>query len=223
LVVEPWLERQADFSLQLEMTAKGLDLLGYTGLDNDWKGHYQGNWAALGFRRKPEIDLTRFFPEVPDIAHRVQVLYDRILQLLEDELRQMNYFGPVGIDAFVYATAEGKSRLKPIVEINPRYTMGRLTIELMRNVAPGSSGIFRLINRRTLRRDGFVDFKSWAQSFAKRFPICLEGDPVPKIREGGVCLTDPEQASVCTAVFLATRTPTRFSALSPASGREVLD
>ena len=39
LVVEPWLEREQDFSVQLEMTADGLKLCGYTGLLNDANGH----------------------------------------------------------------------------------------------------------------------------------------------------------------------------------------
>ena len=35
VVVEPWLERVLDFSVQLEMSAAGLKLCGYTGLVND--------------------------------------------------------------------------------------------------------------------------------------------------------------------------------------------
>ncbi len=38
LVVEPWLERVLDFSVQLEMSDDGLKLCGYTGLINDAKG-----------------------------------------------------------------------------------------------------------------------------------------------------------------------------------------
>jgi uncharacterized ferritin-like protein (DUF455 family) len=45
LVVEPWLEREADFSVQLEMSPDGLKLCGYTGLLNDARGQYQSNWA----------------------------------------------------------------------------------------------------------------------------------------------------------------------------------
>ena len=53
LVVEPWLERVLDFSVQLEMTDDGLKLCGYTGLINDAKGQFQGNSAA------PKLRLSR--------------------------------------------------------------------------------------------------------------------------------------------------------------------
>ena len=37
--------------------------------------------------------------------------------------------------------ADGRCRLKPIVEINPRFTMGRVTLEILRQAAPGCSGL----------------------------------------------------------------------------------
>jgi len=201
LVFEPWLERKLDFSVQLEMQKSGLTLVGFAGLSNDWKGQYEGNWAGPGFRRRICFDLPQLFPNELDISGQVREFYGHIILELQGELNKLGYLGPVGIDAFVYQTMEGNYRLKPVVEINPRYTMGRLTIELMKHVAPGSSGFFRLINGKSIKRDGFVDFGRWAQVLCKRLPVRLEGEPVPKIREGSVCLTDPEHAQVCLAVF----------------------
>ena len=68
------------------------------------------------------------------------------------------------------ATPEGKCRLKPIVEINPRYTMGRVTVELMKHVAPGSRGLFRLVNHSMLRAEGFEDFAAYARALNERLP-----------------------------------------------------
>lgn len=201
VVVEPWLERQADFSVQLEMTLSGLKLVGYTGLLNDSKGQFRGNWARPGFTRRVCFDLRRLFPEIPDISRQVLGLYSEIIVILEEELRKVGFTGPLGIDAFVYRTSEGECRLKPIVEINPRFTMGRLTLELMRNVAPGRAGTLRLINRRTVKSDGFDDFVSWARAASERGRLRLEGEPVPKVTEGIVCLNDPERAQVCLAIF----------------------
>jgi hypothetical protein len=121
--------------------------------------------------------------------------------MLGGELQKAGYVGPVSIDAFVYRTPEGNCRLKPIVEINPRYTMGRLTAELMKQTCPGSHGLFRLVNLATARAEGFEDFVSCARSLSARFPLRLEGQPVPKIHEGALCLNDPAQAQVCLAVF----------------------
>lgn len=52
VVVEPWMEREVDFSVQLEMTHEGLRLCGYTGLINDARGQFQGNTAAPGYAKK---------------------------------------------------------------------------------------------------------------------------------------------------------------------------
>jgi hypothetical protein len=207
LVVEPWLERELDFSVQLEMFDDGLKLCGYTGLLNDAKGQYQGNVALPGHQKKIPANLIALFPEPPDIAQRFHALYADIFAVLEEELRRANYLGPVGIDAFAYRDAEGKCRLKPIVEINPRYTMGRVTVELMKHVAPGSRGEFRLVNLKQIVAEGFADFSSCARSLNEKFPIQLKGEPSPRISEGAICLNDPAQAQVCLAIFQVNHAP----------------
>jgi uncharacterized ferritin-like protein (DUF455 family) len=201
LVVEPWLERELDFSVQLEMSDDGLKLCGYTGLINDARGQFQANVALPGHQKKIPVNLIALFPEPPDIAQRFHALYAEIFSLLEEELRRVNYLGPVGIDAFAYRAADGKIRLKPIVEINPRYTMGRVTVELMKHVAPGSRGLFKLVSRKQVFAEGFADFSTYACSLSDRFPIRLKGEPSPRISKGAICMNDPAQAQVCLAVL----------------------
>jgi hypothetical protein len=201
LVIEPWLERELDFSVQLEMGPRGLKLCGYTGLINDRKGQFQANWAAANYDRRLPGNVAALFREPTDISNRLQRLYDDILSLLEAELQSAGFVGPVGIDALVYRTPQGDCRLKPVVEINPRCTMGRLTLELMKRTCPGSCGLFRLVSRAQAREEGFVDFAGYAGSLSQRFPLRLEGEPVHKIREGALCLNDPTEAQMCLATF----------------------
>ncbi len=201
LVVEPWLERALDYSVQLEMTEEGIKLCGYTGLINDARGQYQANVALPGHQKKIPADLIALFPEPPDIAQRMHALHVDVFALLGEELRRADYFGPVGIDAFAYRDAAGMIRLKPVVEINPRYTMGRMAVELMKHVAPGSRGRFRLVSRKQALGEGFVDFMSYARSLSERFPIHLKGSPAPRINDGTLCLNDPAVAAVCLATF----------------------
>jgi hypothetical protein len=92
-----------------------------------------------------------------------------------------------------------------VVEINPRYTFGRLTLELMRHACPGSHGRFELVNLTAVRKAGFPGFHEFAADLASRHPIRLEGDPVPRLREGAICLNDPETAETCLAVFRLSR------------------
>ena len=135
------------------------------------------------------------------MAARRQRLYGGIFCMLEAELHRVGFVGPVSIDAFVYRTPQGECRLKPVVEINPRYTMGRLTVELMKHACPGTCGRFRLVSRAQARAEGFADLCGYARSLAERFPLRLERGRAPKIRQGALCLNDPTQAKVCLATF----------------------
>ena len=205
LIVEPWLEREIDFSAQLEMSSHGLKLCGYTGLVNDRKGQFQANWAAPNHRQRIPNRVITLFDDPRDIAVQLHKLFNEIIELLGAELRHADYIGPVGIDAFAYRTPQNECRLKPIVEINPRYTMGRVTVELMKQACPGSFGLFRLVNRSAVRAEGSADFPDYAVSLTQRFPLRLEGEPAPRIREGVLCLNDPERAQVCVATFHVSR------------------
>jgi uncharacterized ferritin-like protein (DUF455 family) len=216
LVVEPWLERELDFSIQLEMSAQGLKLCGFTGLLNDAKGQFQGNFAESHHHKRIPARVISRFPEAADTSGRLLRFYEEIFARLKAELRAVNFVGPVGIDAFVYRDATGVTRLKPVVEINPRYTMGRVLVELMKQTSQGSCGTFRLVNHATLRAEGFENFHGYARSLAENFPLQLEGEPFSKIREGALCLNDPAQAQVCLAVFQVGRTP---DALTPPASR----
>jgi hypothetical protein len=206
LVIEPWLERELDFSVQLEMGPRSLKLCGYSGLINDRKGQFQANWAAANYDRRVPANVAAVLGESADISGCLQRLYGDIFSLLEAELQQAGFVGPVGIDAFVYRTPQGGCRLKPVVEVNPRYTLGRLSLELMKQTCPGSCGLFRLVSRVQARAEGFADFVCYARSLSERFPLFLAGEPVPKIREGAICLNDPAQAQGCLAIFQVSRT-----------------
>ncbi len=201
LVIEPWLERLVDFSVQLEMTTDGLQLIGYTGLQTDAKGQFVANTAAPQHARSLPVTVLACFREHPGSPALLHTLYAELITLLGPELKTAGYLGPVGIDAFVYRDDQGAVRLKPIVEINPRYTMGRLTLELMKRTAPGNHGTFRLISAANLRAEGFTDFPAYAQHLREHFPLHLEGEPVPRIRSGTLCLNDPAQAQAVLATF----------------------
>jgi hypothetical protein len=144
----------------------------------------------------------RAWPDAPALIRRV---YEVVARALEPRLAEVGFRGPVGVDAFVHATPEGP-RLKPVVEINPRYTIGRLTLELMRAVAPGSHGLYRLVNRAQLKAEGFASFAEYARERVANRPPDRVGSPEPRLREGAVCLNDPACAQVCLSVFEVART-----------------
>ncbi len=203
LVIEPWLDRVQDFSVQLEMTDKGLKLCGYTGLVTDARGQFVANFAESHHHKRVPAMVVSQFREPGDISQRLLDFYGEIFAALETELRQANFVGPIGIDAFVYRDSNGQAKLKPIVEINPRYTMGRVLVELMRQTRRNCAGMLRLVNTVQLRAEGFENFSGYAQWLEKKFPLEFEGNPVPRLCSGAVCLNDPAFAKACLAVFQA--------------------
>ena len=205
LVIEPWLERVQDFSAQLEMTAQGLKLCGYTGLLNDPRGQFIANYAEPHHHKRIPVKVISHFRGPADISNRLLAFYGEVFSALEVELRRVDFTGPVGIDAFIYREAGGAVKLKPVVEINPRYTMGRVLVELMRQTWQNSFGLFRLVNTVQLRAEGFEDFSDYARSLTSKYPLQFAGEP-PRIREGALCLNNPTEAQVVLAVFQASRT-----------------
>ena len=205
LVVEPWLERLSDFSAQLEMTAGGLKLGGYTGLQCDARGQFVANFAEPHHHKRIPAKVVSQFNAAADISGLLLEFYAEIFIALETELRRVDFSGPIGIDAFVYRDANGAAKLKPVVEINPRYTMGRALVELMRQTCQNCHGSFRLVNAAQLRTEGFENFPTFAKSLTEKFPLQLEGQP-PRICAGALCLNDPATAQVCLAVFQVGRT-----------------
>jgi uncharacterized ferritin-like protein (DUF455 family) len=200
LVVEPWLERLQDFSAQLEMTGRGLKLCGFTGLHCDARGQFIANFAEPHFHKRIPAKVISQFQAAADISGLLLEFYDELFARLETELAAASFVGPLGIDAFVYRDAAGAVKLKPVVEINPRHTMGRVLVELMRQTCQNCHGSFRLVNTAQLRAEGFEHFPAFAKSLVEKFPPQLEGQP-PRLRSGTLCLNDPATAQVCLAVF----------------------
>jgi hypothetical protein len=88
--------------------------------------------------------------------------------------------------------------------------MGRLTLELMRHVAPGGHGLFRILGRPALERSGAADFAGLAGAWSAAHPPVLAGEPVARLLRGGLCLNDPAAATDWLAVFRADRAVCRI-------------
>ncbi|MBM3845655.1 MAG: ferritin-like domain-containing protein [Verrucomicrobia bacterium] len=204
LVVEPWLERVADFSMQFEMREGRMKLIGFTGLQTDLRGQFEANWAESDCWRRIPRCIFDAFPNSARVRQQAHEVCDILRRHLENAFSRCDHEGPVGVDAFVYLDAGGRPRLKPVVEVNPRYTMGRLTLELMNYVSPGSRGCFRILSLRSREAAGFSDLRKLAKSLQILNPVSSEGNPVKRIRSGIIVLTDPALAEDRLAIFEVT-------------------
>ncbi len=206
VIVEPWHERVVDLSVQLEMTRDGLRLLGFTRVINDLRGQFVASAVSSGIGRLLPPDVSRFVHEGAQTKeNRLQSLFDELLAQLETPLHERDFLGPLGIDSYIYRDESGGLRLKPVVEINPRHTMGRVALELKRFANTGRVSALRLVNTAQLRAAGDASFTDYAARMSARFPTSLTGKPRPRIDEGFIPLNDPASVTAYLPVFHVAR------------------
>lgn len=112
VVIEPWLNRVAEAGLQFEITDTGETyFLGRVEMLASRNGQYAGSvFAGTVFREESAWEP----------AERWGLKAAR-------ELAAKGYRGPLGIDAMLYDHA-GEPRIRPLQDVNARWTMGRLTL-----------------------------------------------------------------------------------------------
>ena len=126
LFFEPWVQRIAEVGLQFDIPiSEPPELLGITPLLTDSYGRYCGS----GF--ETEAASGQNWESAIVVAKRAC-----------EEMQSRGYFGPVGIDAVRYLDEHGREQLRPLQDINARWTMGRLSLGLQRLLKPGESGIW---------------------------------------------------------------------------------
>lgn len=118
-VVEPWLTRTCDLSVQLAIyPGEGIEVLGTTQQVVTPRGMIRGNrglfgtTVSAGVGAEVEAQLTQAATEVARAAQR------------------QGYVGIAGVDAFLFRGPAGQVLLRPIVEFNARFTTGTLAVVL---------------------------------------------------------------------------------------------
>ncbi len=135
VIVEPWCRRRLDLSFHYDLGERaafqGICRF-FTSEDGRFLGATVGPW-----QEGIDPDLRRFLHGEGKDPRRMRRIAEELGKLLEEVLLPRGVRGPVGVDAFVYEAPDGL-RLQPLLEINPRWTMGRLALRLGSRVHPGS-------------------------------------------------------------------------------------
>jgi len=128
-VLEPWLERTADFSTQLHLAEGGVTLLGSLEQIVSPAGVFLGHRGELDSR-------GRVFS-----GHPVEERLREAAAQIGQAAFARGYRGPCGVDAFEFVAPEeagagGRVVLRPVVELNARFTAGTVTAGLVRRLLP---------------------------------------------------------------------------------------
>ncbi len=190
VVVEPWLDGLLDFSVHADLRPdSSVSSHGIVRLLTDGRGQYRG--AVIGrFVDGLDTDVIRgLYRDTPRLLHR---LFDDIFAKIAGTV-EASVPMPLGIDGLVYRHA-GEVRLKPIIEINPRYTMGRLALELNKRLRTGRVGVWLILNRRDIAAAGFAELAEFAAGMQSRSPIELADTGKTQISKGVLFTNDPASA-----------------------------
>jgi len=185
VVVEPWLVRLVDLSVQLTVASDGtVRVLGVTRFETDSRGQYIG--TLLGDPLRGLDEPLRRALVGPGRGWRMFEHLESLGHFVGARLHELGHRGPAGVDALVHRDDDGQLRLKPIVEVNPRCTMGHVALAVGKQLGRRRVGCFKLINQADAKRAG-------AGSLA---------DFIASLPEGSICLSDPERASQVVAVVV---------------------
>lgn len=198
VVVEPWLDKLVDLSAQLEISAPGqARLLGWTRFFTDGRGQYRGSFVSQPLGGLDQ-ELRRFLTGEGRDQRRLWRFFDTLADFLAGRLADSGYTGPLGVDALVFRQ-DGRLRLKPIVEINPRFTMGRVALGLARRVNASRTALWLILNQREVESAGLGGIASFAAHLEGRFPVEMKGEHISR---GVLCTTDPSQAQAFGTLLL---------------------
>ena len=214
--VMPWLDRVADLSVQFIVAPDGqVRVLGVTRFFTDNRGQYLG--TVMG---RPSWGLAE---EVQTFWHgggdkRLSVsrtLHDLALHVGKT-LSEAGFAGSAGIDALIFRgpaeesdgdIKQGDLQLYPLLEVNPRMTLGHVALALQRRLVPGRSGLLLLVGKRELRASGAADFPALVAQLAAALPTAMSGRAgVLRLGCGVVPLNDPATAEMALALWLVAPT-----------------
>lgn len=121
LVFEPRLSSIAEAGVQITIPETGVpELVGVTPLLTDRSGTYRGSrFGDDAFDVEP-------WREAIGVAIKVAI-----------RIQELGYFGPLGIDSMSYRAPSGEIRIRPLQDLNARYTMGRLALGFRKALPPG--------------------------------------------------------------------------------------
>jgi hypothetical protein len=201
LRVEPWRDRVLDVSFHFDVLPDGAArFVGlcrfFTTPAGQFTGTQPGRWLG-------DLDpgLARFLSRDGREPRRLRTIGERVAAVLATRLAALGHTGPTGVDAFVYREGDG-FRLDPLVEVNARATMGRLSLALDPRIHPLSRARWDLLPVAKLGAPP----GEWFAAQAARAPLRQErglfrsgvlatNDPATARQLLGVLTLDPRQSA----------------------------
>jgi uncharacterized ferritin-like protein (DUF455 family) len=194
VIIEPWLRKLMDFSIHARIQPDGkCTFSGVTPFLTTPRGQYAGSIVgpkslAVVTKQLRTID-SRFDPKALVSALELSALNS------SEKMFQSGYYGPFSQDALIYSDQKelGEIKLRELVEINARFSMGRVALEAGKHVHPSSIGMLYLVNPRAIELAGCKSPLNFAEDYTARsaFKVSSDRGNHKLIERGALWLTDP--------------------------------
>lgn len=195
-IVEPELDRVVDLSfLWHRSRSEPPRFLGWTRPVIAPGRRYAGTKIGTNKFEDCSKELVRFL--LTDRAAITRRVCEWLEPRINNELISRDFEGYFGVDTFVAKNKDGDFKIKPLVELNPRMTMGHIALRLEKRLTPGVRAEFRIFTK-----------SEWdkVEHTIKRFPIEKVSKPLSRDtpwKAGIVRLAEPnEQTKLVPAVVI---------------------
>lgn len=199
LMIEPWLKRVADCSCHIDIRDGKIKRVGITRMLTSFQGQYLGTLTGKPGAIFPEEVTATLYDKNEGKEGLLECLW-QFAEFAGEKYIQMNYNGPLCIDAFFYRLND-EIRLRPCVEINARFSMGRLALELSKRVMAGKVSLFLLSGKKELIRTNNLNFQELLSKLQIKYPLELSTSKIPLWSKGLIAITDPEISEIMNAIF----------------------
>lgn len=193
LRAEPWRERRLDLSFHFDLDGDRARFVGTCRFLTSPAGQFAGTTPGRWFDRL-DPTLLRFLTGEGRDPRRLRRLGEAVAAFLAPRLAAVGVQGPVGVDTFVYADDAGSLRFDPLVEVNPRWTMGRVSLALEARVHAHAHATWRILPVRGLGAPP----ATWAAAQRTAHPVQMEGG---LLRRGCFFTSDPDGAEAAVSVL----------------------
>ncbi len=217
IVIEPWFEKVADLSYQAKITEEKKTIpIGITRFITDSRGQYKATFVG---KKTDDLsdELTKLIYNKYENYSGIEDILKSVSFIVSHYLKENEFEGAFGIDAFIYKDINSKYgyRLKFLSEINPRFTMGRVAIEISKRIQTGAFAIWAHIRISDILNNKFQHIDNFIQQIEDKFPIRLSESPKPLIKEGILFTNDPSIAtSVLTILIVGKNILSDFTKLT---------
>lgn len=185
IVVEPYLNKLQDASLQFIILPNKYEFLGLNFFDADSKGRFNKEHFRIPNGIKPFL---------PKNNNWIQLVGNKIIEAMKAISLHEVYNGPVGVDAIFFNTDDNQVKFNPLLEANLRCNMGLVNINIKKRVHEKSEGTWQIDNFKS------GEAKAFYEQMRKQHPISILNG---KIEKGFAPLTPFTEETQFAAWMLA--------------------